>query len=526
MSAGFLKAKDNVFALMFFIISVCAFFVWGYNYIPSNHLLLFMLASVFGIFMAFNIGGNDVANSFGTSVGAKTLTIKQALVIAAVFELSGAIFAGGEVTNTIRSGIITISDNVPPMSFAAVMMGALFSAGAWLFIATKFGMPVSTTHSIVGGICGAGITMGMMHFGGWVETSGMINWNKVLSIVASWFISPAAGLIIAFLIFGFVKTKIITPSEKKYEQVRELKKERKTYKNQYFKELRSKSEAEQLATLRKIASVDDDDEDDPEMSVSTKSEYRNQIRKMKKAEKEIDVGSHMRLNIPIVAACGAMVIASSLLFKGLQHLNLGFSLFETLWIIFVIGLCAYLIIFALVNMVKRDNPKKSINRIFGWFQIFTASSFAFSHGANDIANAIGPFAAILDVLKTSSINSESPIPFIAMATFGVSLVVGLWFLGKEVITTVGNKLANIEPSTGFSAELASSIVILVATKMGLPISSTHVLIGAVLGIGLYNKSANWAMLKPIGLAWVITVPAAMLGSALCYAVIAYLMGLA
>ena len=214
MSAGFLKAKDNVFALIFFIISVCAFFVWGYNYIPSNHLLLFMLASVFGIFMAFNIGGNDVANSFGTSVGAKTLTIKQALVIAAVFELSGAIFAGGEVTNTIRSGIITISDNVPPMSFAAVMMGALFSAGAWLFIATKFGMPVSTTHSIVGGICGAGITMGMMHFGGWVETSGMINWSKVLSIVASWFISPAAGLIIAFLIFGFVKTKIITPSEK------------------------------------------------------------------------------------------------------------------------------------------------------------------------------------------------------------------------------------------------------------------------------------------------------------------------
>lgn len=523
MLSNSFKAKDNLFALIFFIISVCAFFIWGYNYIPSNHLLLFMLASVFGIFMAFNIGGNDVANSFGTSVGAKTLTIKQALVIAAVFELSGAIFAGGEVTNTIRSGIITISDNVPPMAFAAVMMGALFSSGAWLFIATKFGMPVSTTHSIVGGICGAGITMGMMHFGGWVETSGMINWGKVLEIVASWFISPAAGLVIAYLIFGFVKTKIILPSEKKYEQVKELKKERKIYKNQYFKELRSKSEAEQLATLRKIASIDDDD--DEEDNVSVKSEYKNQIRKMKKAEKEVDVSSHMRLNIPIVAACGAMVIASSLLFKGLQHLNLGFSLFETLWIIFVIGLCAYLIIFALVNMVRKENPSKGINRIFGWFQIFTASSFAFSHGANDIANAVGPFAAILDVLKTSSINSESPIPFIAMATFGVSLVVGLWFLGKEVITTVGNKLAHIEPTTGFSAELASSIVILVATKMGLPISSTHVLIGAVLGIGLYNKSANWAMLKPIGLAWVITVPAAMLGSALCYAAIAYLIGL-
>lgn len=518
------RAKDNLFALVFFIISLCAFFMWGYSYIPSNHLLLFILASIFGIFMAFNIGGNDVANSFGTSVGAKTLTIKQALVIAAVFELSGAIFAGGEVTNTIRSGIISVGDNVPPMAFAAVMMGALFSAGVWLFVATKFGLPVSTTHSIVGGILGAGIVMGMLHFGGWTETSGMIKWNKVLEIVASWFISPVAGLIIAYMIFGFVKTKIIIPSQQKYDQIKELKKERKTYKNQYFKELRTKSEAEQLSTLRKIASIDDDDDDD-DLSVSVKSEYKNQIRKMKKAEKDVDIISHLKLNIPIVAACGAMVIAASLLFKGLQNLNLGFSFFETLWIIFVVGLCAYLIIFALVNMVKRDNPIKGINRIFGWFQIFTASSFAFSHGANDIANAVGPFAAILDVLKTSSINSDSPIPFIAMATFGVALVVGLWFLGKEVITTVGNKLTNIEPTTGFSAELASSLVILVATKMGLPISSTHVLIGAVLGIGLYNKSANWALLKPIGLAWVVTVPIAMLGSALCYYVISILVGL-
>ena len=518
------RAKDNLFALVFFIISLCAFFMWGYSYIPSNHLLLFILASIFGIFMAFNIGGNDVANSFGTSVGAKTLTIKQALVIAAVFELSGAIFAGGEVTNTIRSGIISVGDNVPPMAFAAVMMGALFSAGVWLFVATKFGLPVSTTHSIVGGILGAGIVMGMLHFGGWTETSGMIKWSKVLEIVASWFISPVAGLIIAYMIFGFVKTKIIIPSQQKYDQIKELKKERKTYKNQYFKELRTKSEAEQLSTLRKIASIDDDDDDD-DLSVSVKSEYKNQIRKMKKAEKDVDIISHLKLNIPIVAACGAMVISSSLLFKGLQNLNLGFSFFETLWIIFVVGLCAYLIIFALVNMVKRDNPIKGINRIFGWFQIFTASSFAFSHGANDIANAVGPFAAILDVLKTSSINSDSPIPFIAMATFGVALVVGLWFLGKEVITTVGNKLTNIEPTTGFSAELASSLVILVATKMGLPISSTHVLIGAVLGIGLYNKSANWALLKPIGLAWVVTVPIAMLGSALCYYAISVIIGL-
>ena len=223
MFRGIFAGKDNLFALTFFIISVCAFFIWGYNYIPSNHLLLFILASVFGIFMAFNIGGNDVANSFGTSVGAKTLTIKQALIIAAVFELSGAIFAGGEVTSTIRSGIISLGDksSVPPMAFAGVMMGALFSAGAWLFIATKFGMPVSTTHSIVGGIVGAGITMGMLHFGTWSDTSGLIKWSKVIEIVASWFISPVAGGIIAYMVFGYVKTHIIAPSIELHEKVKE-----------------------------------------------------------------------------------------------------------------------------------------------------------------------------------------------------------------------------------------------------------------------------------------------------------------
>ncbi len=519
MFRGIFAGKDNLFALIFFIISVFAFFIWGYNYIPSNHLLLFILASVFGIFMAFNIGGNDVANSFGTSVGAKTLTIKQALIIAAVFELSGAIFAGGEVTSTIRSGIISLSDQslVPPMAFAGVMMGALFSAGAWLFVATKFGMPVSTTHSIVGGIIGAGITMGMIHFGTWSDTAGLIKWSKVLEIVASWFISPVAGGIIAYMVFGYVKTKIITPSVQLHEKVKALKKERKTYKNQYFKELSTKSEAEQLSALRKVAAAaEEDDEDDITNTVAVRSEYRDQLRRMKKNERSIDVLKYMRMNIPIVAACGAAVVSASLLFKGLKNLKLDFSVAETLWMIFVISICAYLISFAIVNMIKKDNPIKGINRVFGWFQIFTASSFAFSHGANDIANAVGPFAAILDVLKTSSINSSSPVPFIAMATFGVALVVGLWFLGKEVITTVGSKLAHIEPTTGFSAELASSVVILVATHMGLPISSTHVLIGAVLGIGLYNKSANWSLLKPIGLAWVITIPAAMLGSAFCY----------
>ena len=253
--------------------------------------------------------------------------------------------------------------------------------------------------------------------------------------------------------------------------------------------------------------------------------FRDKIREFKGQEKLIDTMKYMRLHIPILAAVAAMIISSTLLFKGLKHMNLNFSTIETIWILCVIGTVAYLLSFSIINMMKRDNPQKGINRIFGWFQIFTASSFAFSHGANDIANAVGPFAAILDVLKSGAINSTTVIPTVAMVTFGVALVVGLWFLGKEVITTVGSKLTEILPTTGFSAELSASIVILIATKMGLPISSTHVLIGAVLGIGLYNRNANWGMLKPIGLAWVITLPIAMIGSAIGFVIVVNVLGL-
>lgn len=511
-------SRDNIFAMLFFIICVIAFFMWGYNYIPTNHFLLFVLAGIFGLFMAFNIGGNDVANAFGTSVGAKTLTLKQALMIAAVFELSGAVFAGTEVTNTIRNGIINLPPSgVNPMIFAIVMMSALFSSGAWLFIATKKGLPVSTTHSIVGGIVGSGIVMGIAQYD-ISKAFAMVQWEEIGRIVASWVISPVAGGTVAYFVFGYIKSKIINPSNEIQAQLKALKKERKEYKDQYIKELSNKSEIEQIRELRMIAVTDEDECEGNECL------FRNKIKEMKEREKKIDIGIYMRTHIPIIAGISAMIIAGSLLFKGLKHMNLNITSIETIWIIFVIGIVAYLTSFAIVNITKKDNAQKSINRIFGWFQIFTASSFAFSHGANDIANAVGPFAAILDVLKNNAINETSPVPMVAMATFGVSLVIGLWFLGKEVITTVGTKLAHIVPTTGFSAELAASIVILIATKMGLPISSTHVLIGAILGIGIYNKNANWHMLKPIGLAWIITLPISMIGSGIAYLVIKNIMG--
>ncbi|ECC0094727.1 inorganic phosphate transporter [Campylobacter jejuni] len=497
--------KDNLIAFVIFIISTIAFVIWGFGYISQHQLILFILASIFGIFMAFNIGGNDVANSFGTSVGAKTVTIKQALIIAAVFELSGAIFAGAEVTKTIRSGIVIFPNSLDPMLFVIIMLAALLSSGVWIFIATKKGLPVSTTHSIVGGIVGASIMMGLLKFDG-IQTLSMVKWSEILRIAISWVASPLLGGIVAYIIYSYIDKKILKLSEKLNDDLKNIKKERKKFKEEYFLNLKTKSQEEQIKELSAIAL----DEEEQENNF-----YRNKMKEFKDQEKDIDIYSILKTHMPIIACIAAAIISAMFLFKGLNNVST-LDILQNFWIIGIIGTISYVVTFAIVKIVKKTELNKTTDRIFSWFQIFTASSFAFSHGANDIANAIGPFAAILDVLKNGTINATSPVPFAALAMFGVALVVGLWFLGKEVITTVGSKLATIRPTTGFSAELGASIVILLATQFGIPVSSTHILIGAILGIGVYNKNANWIMMKPIGLAWIITLPAAGIMAALVF----------
>ncbi|HBK6303429.1 inorganic phosphate transporter [Campylobacter jejuni] len=497
--------KDNLIAFVIFIISTIAFVIWGFGYISQHQLILFILASIFGIFMAFNIGGNDVANSFGTSVGAKTVTIKQALIIAAVFELSGAIFAGAEVTKTIRSGIVVFPNSLDPMLFVIIMLAALLSSGVWIFIATKKGLPVSTTHSIVGGIVGASIMMGLLKFDG-IQTLSMVKWSEILRIAISWVASPLLGGIVAYTIYSYIDKKILKPSEKLNDDLKNIKKERKKFKEEYFLDLKTKSQEEQIKELSAIAL----DEEEQENNF-----YRNKMKEFKDQEKDIDIYSILKTHMPIIACIAAAIISAMFLFKGLNNVST-LDILQNFWIIGIIGTISYVVTFAIVKIVKKTELNKTTDRIFSWFQIFTASSFAFSHGANDIANAIGPFAAILDILKNGTINATSPVPFAALAMFGVALVVGLWFLGKEVITTVGSKLATIRPTTGFSAELGASIVILLATQFGIPVSSTHILIGAILGIGVYNKNANWIMMKPIGLAWIITLPAAGIMAALVF----------
>ncbi|RTK10439.1 inorganic phosphate transporter [Campylobacter jejuni] len=497
--------KDNLIAFVIFIISTIAFVIWGFGYISQHQLILFILASIFGIFMAFNIGGNDVANSFGTSVGAKTVTIKQALIIAAVFELSGAIFAGAEVTKTIRSGIVVFPNSLDPMLFVIIMLAALLSSGVWIFIATKKGLPVSTTHSIVGGIVGASIMMGLLKFDG-IQTLSMVKWSEILRIAISWVASPLLGGIVAYIIYSYIDKKILKPSEKLNDDLKNIKKERKKFKEEYFLDLKTKSQEEQIKELSAIA-LDEEEQ--------ANNFYRNKMKEFKEQEKDIDIYSILKTHMPIIACIAAAIISAMFLFKGLNNVST-LDILQNFWIIGIIGTISYVVTFAIVKIVKKTELNKTTDRIFSWFQIFTASSFAFSHGANDIANAIGPFAAILDVLRNGTINANSPVPFAALAMFGIALVVGLWFLGKEVITTVGSKLATIRPTTGFSAELGASVVILLATQFGIPVSSTHILIGAILGIGVYNKNANWIMMKPIGLAWIITLPAAGIMAALVF----------
>lgn len=474
-------SRDNLFFGTAFVLMTVFFLLWGFNSL-SNNLVLFVLATVFGIFMAFNVGGNDVANSFGTSVGAKTLTIKQALIIAAIFELGGAMLAGAAVTDTIRKGIVDISKmNFDPMLFVFVMMGALLSGGTWLLYASKKGYPVSTTHSIIGGVLGGSIALGYVTMDAGESVFGLVHWDQMLKIVISWIVSPILGGIASYGIYWYLKRNILDYNDKVEAHIDSIK--------------------EQLAALK--ASHNEETATKQE-----KERYEEQVHELNRLKKKQNAFYALRTHAPIAAAFGTAMVAGMLLFKGLKHANLGLNEVQIYLILALMATLMYGVVYAIIKVMHKDTPHKATLRVFSMLQVLTASSFAFSHGANDIANAIGPFAAILDILATGQINSEAPVPVIAMATFGVALVAGLWFIGKEVIETVGNRITEIFPVTGFAAELGATLVILFATKLGIPVSSTHILVGSIIGIGLFNRNANWALMKPIAMAWIVTLPVA------------------
>lgn len=488
-------------AVVLFIMAVC-FIYWGLGYTYYNAPFLFILAALFGLFMGFNIGGNDVANSFGTSVGAGTLSIPQALAVAAVFEVSGALIAGGEVTNTIRNGIVDL-EKMPlsPMEFVYIMMSALIAAACWLLFATKKGWPVSTTHSIIGAIVGASLALGAILENN--DPFGLVQWSQIGQIAVSWVLSPALGGLMSFVIFSLIKKHILMHGDiaehgDYARRVRALRPNTARPERQVHRKL-----SERLVLLYGML------RGETAQDIQENPEERDIARRA------------LRVYIPLLAAASAMIVAYMMIFKGLKNLDINMSNLQYAFLFLIIGLGVWFVAWRVSKRFRSYEISRATYVMFSWMQVLTASCFAFSHGSNDIANALGPFAAILDVLRTGVMEATAPIPFIALFAFGIALIAGLWFIGKEVIATVGTHLAEMSPASGFTAELAAALVVLVASSFGLPVSSTHILIGAVLGIGVVNRNANWRLMKPIALAWMITIPAAAIVSALAFTVFYY-----
>ena len=392
-----------------------------------------ILAAVFGLFMAWGIGANDVANAMATSVGSKALTIKQAVLIAAVFEFAGAILAGGQVTKTIRKGIVDADLlSATPELLLYGMLASLLAAGIWLLIASRNGWPVSTTHSIVGAIVGfamVGIGMDAVH------------WNKVGFIVASWVVSPMLAGFISFMLFRSVQSLIL----------------------------------------------------DTEHPFDNAKKY-----------------------VPYYIFLVGFIIALVTLVKGLKHVGLDLSTLEQYLYAVVIGAVVMVVGKVFVNRIqhKPKADKKfhftNVERVFGVLMIVTACAMAFAHGSNDVANAIGPVAAVVSIVQSGGeVASKSMLPLWVLALGGIGIVIGLMMYGKKVIATVGNQITELTPSRGFAATLAAATTVVLASGTGLPISTTHTLVGAVLGVGLARGMAalNLTVIRNIFMSWIVTLPA-------------------
>ena len=391
-----------------------------------------VVACVFGFFMAWGIGANDVANAMGTSVGTRALTLFQAILVACVFEFAGAYLAGGEVTSTIRKDIIdpTILSGSPDLLVYG-MLASLLAAGTWLFIASYNGWPVSTTHSIVGAIVGfaaVGISI------------DSVNWSVVTIIASSWVVSPFVAGSLSFLLFKSVQALILNSG-------------------------------------------------DPFINA--------------------------KKYVPGYMFLVGFIIAMVTSLKGLKHVGLDFSFQESLISSLVVGLAVAILGVAFLRNIK-DIPKPKgdrvfdgVERIFAVLMVITACAMAFAHGSNDVANAIGPLAAVVSIVQTGGeITAESSLPWWILLLGGLGIVAGLMMLGYRVIETVGKNITELTPSRGFAATLAAATTVVLASGTGIPISTTHALVGAVLGVGLARgiSSVNAGVVGRIIISWIITLP--------------------
>jgi len=402
-AAGF--GRSELFRLgvaLLFIIAIMLYSVGSVDDVPGSVMLV--VAAMIGGYMAVNIGANDVANNVGPAVGSRALTLTGAILIAAIFEGAGALIAGGEVVGTIKKGIIDPALINNTDTFIWVMMGALLAGAVWLNIATALGAPVSTTHSIVGGVLGAGIAAGGID---------IANWGKMSQIAASWVISPVLGGIIAAAFLYLIKHTI-------------------TYKK--------------------------------------------------------DMSSAAVRMVPLLVALMVWAFGAYLMLKG----------FKKIWVVdfseaLMIGLALAVVVYVVVRpLVKRaasqlPNEKDSVNRLFTLPLIGAAAMLSFAHGANDVANAVGPLAAINEAILHGAIAAKAAIPLWVMMVGAIGIALGLALYGPKLIRTVGSEITELDQSRAFCIAMAAAITVIIATQFGLPVSSTHIAVGAVFGVGFLRE---------------------------------------
>jgi len=394
--------------------------------------ILITIAVIFAIFMTWGIGANDVANVMGTSVGSGAITVRTAIIIAAIFEFGGAALAGGHVTKTIRKGMVdpsSIAGN--PEILVYGMLAALLAAAVWLLIASYRGWPVSTTHSIVGAIVGFSIV------GIGFEA---VKWGAVGKIVASWVVSPLLGGVISLVLM--------------------------------------------LSIRRLILNTD------------------NPFKSAKRWG-------------PFYVFLVGFIIALVTLFKGLKHLNLEFSLPVTVALAVGFGVLCAILGASMINKVQVDEEAEkefhfaSVEKVFAPMMLFTACGMAFAHGANDVANGIGPLAAVYGIIQSGGeIAQKSAMPLWILMLGGGGIVVGLATYGYKVMQTIGTKITELTPTRGFCATMAAAVTVVLASRLGLPVSTTHIAVGGVIGVGL-ARGVGAIDLRVIGgiiVSWVITLP--------------------
>ncbi|MCD6056207.1 MAG: phosphate transporter [Gammaproteobacteria bacterium] len=400
--------------------------------------LMITLACIFGFFMAWGIGANDVSNAMATSVGSRAITLKQAVIIAAIFEFLGAFLAGGQVTSTIRGKIIDLSAlSHAPELLVFGMLSALLASGIWLLIASYRGWPVSTTHSIVGALIGFGV----MNLG--VKA---IYWREVIPIILSWIVTPLIAGIFSYGIFRSIQELILN--------------------------------------------------------------HPNPLQRAQQI-------------VPFYVFIEAFVISVVTLTTGLKHLGLEISTAASFLYAMLIALMIMLLSYFILGRIRftQNNDRHihfvNVERLFGVLMLFTASAMAFAHGSNDVANAIGPLAAIVDVIQSGGmVGIETETPRWMLLLGGIGIVIGLATFGYRVIATIGTKITELTPTRGFAAELATATTVVLASGTGLPISTTQTLVGAVLGVGLARGigALQLNVIRGILLSWVVTLPA---GAGIC-----------